>query len=152
MADIQLAQELLNIAQASTPRAARARQVAETIRRHGEHNWVGVFLVEDDNLTLLAHTGATTPMTTSLKLGEGLNGAAALTRESVVVNDVSQDSRYRPTYGTTKAEVAIPVVDPLSDRVVATLSVESDRVDAFGATEVVMLEVCAWAIAPLWGG
>lgn len=151
MPDVQIAQQLLEIAQGTATRGERARHVVDAIRRQGEHNWVGLFLVDGEALTLFAHTGATMPITSTLRLGEGLNGAAALTRESIVVNDVTRDSRYRPTYASTQAEVAIPVTDPLSDRVVATLSVESDRKDAFGPAEVVMLEVCAWAIAPLWG-
>jgi putative methionine-R-sulfoxide reductase with GAF domain len=151
MSQVQIAHQLLAIAQLDVPRRERAQQIVAAIQGAGAYHWVGMFTVNDDGLDLLAHTGNEAPLTTRLRLGEGLNGAAALTRESVVVNDVAQDWRYRPTYVTTRSEVAVPVTDPMSDRVVATLCIESDQVQAFGATEVVTLEVCGWAIAPLWG-
>jgi putative methionine-R-sulfoxide reductase with GAF domain len=145
-----LAHQLLAIAQSSRSRRERAQEIVVAIRNDANYRWVGLFLVDGEHLSLFAHTGESAPITSQLRLGEGLNGAAALTRESIIVNDVTQDVRYQPTYPNTKAELAVPVTDPVSDRVVATLSVESDQLGAFGPTEVVTLEVCGWAMAPLW--
>ena len=63
---------------------------------------------------------------------------------------VEADARYLPTFRTTMSEVIVPVTNPLSDEIVATIDVENGSKDAFSDDDVLLLEVCAWAIAPLW--
>ncbi|MGH9240207.1 MAG: GAF domain-containing protein [Vicinamibacterales bacterium] len=78
----------------------------------------------------------------------GLNGAAVVEQRPIVINDVRNDSRYLTTFGTTLAEAIVPV--QLRETIVGTVDVESDRVDAFTAEDVLFLQRCAQALAPLW--
>ena len=59
-----------------------------------------------------------------IPFGKGLMGAAARTREIVLVNDVSKDPRYMPTPGVTgpHAELAVPIV--LGSDVLGVVNVE----------------------------
>lgn len=79
-----------------------------------------------------------------LPIGRGLMGAAATTREIVLVNDVHSDPRYLPTPGTPgDAELAVPIL--LGDRVLGVLNVESMR--PFGADDAYGLRIVADQLA-----
>jgi signal transduction histidine kinase len=79
-----------------------------------------------------------------LPISRGLMGAAATTREVVLVNDVHSDPRYLPTPGTPgDAELAVPIL--LGDRVLGVLNVESMR--PFGADDAYGLRIVADQLA-----
>ncbi|CUH94255.1 hypothetical protein P22_0321 [Propionispora sp. 2/2-37] len=58
-----------------------------------------------------------------IPLGDGITGYAALHRELVYVEDVSQDSRYIPRNNGCISEVAIPLV--VGDKLLGVLNVET---------------------------
>ncbi|MBC7235266.1 MAG: GAF domain-containing protein, partial [Chloroflexi bacterium] len=82
-----------------------------------------------------------------LPLGYGLIGHAAQSGEPVLANDVTQDERYVIDAGLdkTRAELAIPL--KVEDRILGVLDLQSDRVDAFDADDVAVLQVLADQIA-----
>ncbi|MEE8218961.1 MAG: GAF domain-containing protein, partial [Vicinamibacteria bacterium] len=57
-----------------------------------------------------------------VRLGEGISGAAAVSREPVFVPDVSKDPRYVSVFPGVVAELAIPLVH--NDRLVGVLNIE----------------------------
>jgi len=57
----------------------------------------------------------------------GLTGEAIRSRNTVVANDVSKDSRYLTSFASTRAEIIVPVLDATGSSVVGTIDVESDR-------------------------
>lgn len=61
------------------------------------------------------------------------------------------DPRYLTTFGSTRSEVVVPIKRD-DGRVVGTLDVEGEALDAFGSEECVLLERIADALAPLWQG
>lgn len=75
----------------------------------------------------------------------GLMGAAARTREVVLVNDVAADPRYLPTPGREArgAELAVPIL--LGARVLGVLNVE--RMEAFGDEDAAGLRIVADQLA-----
>ncbi|MEJ7810676.1 MAG: GAF domain-containing protein [Gemmatimonadaceae bacterium] len=80
-----------------------------------------------------------------IPVAQGLMGAAARTREVVLVNDVSADPRHLPTPGAdaTGAELAVPIL--LGARVLGVLNVESAR--PFTAADADGLRVVAGQLA-----
>lgn len=59
-----------------------------------------------------------------IPLSKGLMGAAAATRQTILVNDVTADPRYLATPGAAgRAELAVPIL--LGDQVLGVLNVES---------------------------
>jgi signal transduction histidine kinase len=62
-----------------------------------------------------------------IPISTGLMGAAARTRQTVLVNDVTTDPRYLPTPGdaAARAELAVPI--QLGDRVLGVVNVERDE-------------------------
>ena len=58
--------------------------------------------------------------------------------------------RYLTAFGSTLSEIIVPVVGPVGGRVIGTVDVESERANAFSASDQQMIEQCAQAALPLW--
>lgn len=78
-----------------------------------------------------------------LSLDQGIMGAAARERKSVLVNDVASDPRYIPTPAPSadsiRAELATPIL--LGNRLLGVLNVESP--EPLGDDDVINLEITA---------
>jgi signal transduction histidine kinase len=81
-----------------------------------------------------------------LKVGEGITGWVAKTGQAARVSDVATDRRYvrlRPGVG---AEMAVPL--RVGDAVRGIINVDADRVDAFTAEDLELLQDLAAMAAP----
>lgn len=77
----------------------------------------------------------------SLDLGpSSLNSEVAQTNAPIIVNDVSQESRYLPIdlLPDTRSELVIPL--RLGERVLGTLDVQSDQLNAFGPEDMLVIQ------------
>ncbi|MCG6928028.1 MAG: GAF domain-containing protein [Acidobacteria bacterium] len=79
------------------------------------------------------------------KVGEGISGAAAVSREPVFVPDVSQDPRYVPVFPGVVAELAIPLVH--QDHLVGVLNIEGPDAEAFNPGARTALRILAGHLA-----
>ncbi len=141
---------LAGIANERRDRQNRAETAAEIIRRIGPYRWVGIYDISSEDACVFAWTGHGPPAFIRFPIGTGLTGEAIRTRSTVVVNDVSKDPRYLTAFAGTCSEIIVPVFDATGTRVVGTIDVESDKLNAFGAPDQTVLEECALALAPLW--
>jgi putative methionine-R-sulfoxide reductase with GAF domain len=66
------------------------------------------------------------------------------------VGDVMGDASYLTALASTRAEIIVPVVDNIGDRVVGTIDVESESLNAFDATTQALLEECADVLKDFW--
>lgn len=147
MAILRRLGEILNI---RGDRVGKARRIAAAIRDSGEYGWVGIYDVTPDEIAVVAWSGPSPPAIPVFPTTQGLCGASVKSRATVLVGDVTRDSRYLTTLGTTRSEIVVPVLDPERGRVVGLLDVASDLPDAFGAEDQSRLEECAAALAPFW--
>lgn len=131
-------------------RSEKARALAECIRRARSYRWVGLYDVDPVSITAIAWTGTEPPAHPRFARNQGLNGAAVRERGSVIVQDVTKDSRWLTTFGTTRAEAIFPVLASDHGPVVGTIDVESDRVGAFGQEDELFLTAVAQAVRPFW--
>jgi L-methionine (R)-S-oxide reductase len=133
----------------SWSRLQRARLLAQLVQRERNYHWVGLYDVSKTQISAIAWTGESAPAFPTFPITKGINGAAVAARQSVVVQDVSKDSRYLTTFGQTRAEAIFPIFS--SDGVVVgTIDVESERVNAFGPEDEAFLKQCALLLRPLW--
>ena len=65
----------------------------------------------------------------TMKLGEGIVGAAALTKQPVLVRDTRRDERYVAAIEGICSEVAVPLM--VKDEVIGVIDLESEEVGAF---------------------
>jgi GAF domain-containing protein len=112
-----------------------------------KYNWVGFYMLEEEKssaqprmLVLGPFQGAMTPHT-RIPLNQGICGAAASTGKTVVVDDVSLDTRYLACSTETKSEIVVPVF--VRGKVVGELDIDSHFPAAFGEQDRNLVEYCA---------
>jgi L-methionine (R)-S-oxide reductase len=109
-----------------------------------KYNWVGFYMLEagaNPPVLVLGHyRGAMTPHT-RISLHQGICGAAASSGKTVVVDDVSKDSRYLACSLETKSEIVVPVF--VRGKVAGELDIDSHFPAAFGAEDRKLIEYCA---------
>lgn len=126
-----------------------ARELMKTIvkllhDRMLKYNWVGFYMLEPGAeppvLVLGAFEGAMTPHI-RIPLNQGICGAAASSGQTVVVDDVSKDSRYLACSLETKSEIVVPVF--VHGKVVGELDIDSHFPAAFASGDQGLVQHCA---------
>jgi putative methionine-R-sulfoxide reductase with GAF domain len=124
--------------------AAMDRAVSMLKERVRDYTWVGIYLLEGDELVLGPYRGKPSPHT-RIPLGRGICGAAATGKATIVVDDVKADPRYLACSIETKSEIVVPIMD--DDRVLGEIDIDSDRPAAFGEADRQLLEAVAARLA-----
>jgi peroxiredoxin/putative methionine-R-sulfoxide reductase with GAF domain len=145
-----LAAELRAIVSGDDDRVAKARRVAEAIRRHGGYRWVGLYDVGPSEVAIVAWSGPGPPAYPRFPVTQGLTATAIATAQPVVVDDVAGYPRYLDAFGDTQSEMIVPVLVGSGDAIRGTIDVESDEPQAFGDADRALLAAAAAAAAPLW--
>ncbi len=124
----------------------RMKQVAQMIRKASNYRWVGVYKVTKKEFVIMAASDEEPPAYPRFPLTQGLCGAALEARKPVIVGDVRQDTRYLPTFHTTRSEIIIPMMNG-HHHIVGMLDAESEKLNAFGEEDQQFLERAALLIA-----
>jgi L-methionine (R)-S-oxide reductase len=126
--------------------AARAMAlVVGTLKeRMANYHWVGIYLLDGNELVLGPFEGRPSPHT-HIPLGRGICGAAAAEKATIIVDDVNADSRYLACSIETRSEIVVPIMK--GGEVLGEIDVDSDRPAAFGADDQKMLEAVAALLA-----
>src|SRR5262249_42257153 len=114
--------------------------------RVGHYSWVGIYLVEGDDLVLGPWKGPEATEHVRIPVGQGVCGAAAASGETEVVDDVNADPRYLACFPSTRSEIVVPIFH--DGRVVGEIDIDSDRPAAFGDDDRAALERIALQIGP----
>lgn len=148
--ELEPIREALNLVASSVAtREKRAGAVSAMIRLAGGYRWVGIYDVGIHEISVVGWSGPAGPTHPRFPITQGLNGAAVASRQTIIVNDVSRDSRYLTTLGGTRAELVVPV--KVDGRIIGTVDVESATAHSFTVSDRELVEDFALAIAPLWG-
>jgi L-methionine (R)-S-oxide reductase len=135
--------------------ATTAQQLMEGIAKllHQKmlrYNWVGFYMLEKDGkqdvLVLGPFRGTMTPHT-RIPLNQGICGAAASTGKTIIIDDVSADSRYLACSLETKSEIVVPVF--VGKKVVGELDIDSHFPAAFTPDDRTICEHAA-AVLGRW--
>ena len=122
--------------------------IARKLRRIVDYRILDIFLIDAEGFLAPAHVeGVVTPARSRfrVRVGEGVVGAAAATREPVFVPDVSQDPRYISFFPGVVAELAMPLVS--KDRLVGVLNIEGPAASPFTPAARTALQVLAGHLA-----
>lgn len=123
---------------------ALERVVAILKRDMPSYTWVGIYLLEGDELVLGPFLGKPSPHT-RIPLARGICGAAATEKQTIIVDDVSADPRYLACSLETRSEIVVPIMS--GPRVLGEIDIDSDRPAAFNAEDQTMLEAVASLLA-----
>jgi L-methionine (R)-S-oxide reductase len=123
------------------------REVVDLLHDRCEHySWVGIYLVEGDDLVLGPWKGPETTDHVRIPIGQGICGAAAASGQTEIVDDVNADPRYLACFPSTKSEIVVPIA--YEGKVVGEIDIDSDKPAAFGEEDREFLEEVAKRIAP----
>lgn len=106
--------------------------------------WVGIYLLDGNELVLGPYVGRPSPHT-RIPLGRGICGAAAAEKATIVVDDVNADRRYLACSPDTKSEIVVPIMR--DNEVLGEIDVDSDHPAAFGQPDRQLLESIAGLLA-----
>ena len=124
----------------------RMKQVAQMIRSARDYRWVGIYKVTKKEFVIMAASDEEPPAYPRFPISQGLCGAALEARETIVVGDVRKDTRYLPTFHTTRSEIIVPMINE-HHKILGMLDVESEKVNAFGDEDRQFLERAGGLIA-----
>jgi L-methionine (R)-S-oxide reductase len=126
------------------PERAMAVAVATLKRRTPDYSWVGIYLLDGNELVLGPFEGKPSPHT-RIPLGRGICGAAASEKATIIVDDVNADPRYLACSVETKSEIVVPIM--AGSDVLGEIDIDSDRPAAFGEADKTLLEAVAALLA-----
>jgi phosphoserine phosphatase RsbU/P len=125
------------------------RRAAEQIKRVIDYQILSLMLYDDEQKVFRHRIDVKHGQRVQSKLrvpaGDGIVGAAALTREAVIVPDVTVDDRYFMVNPETRSELAIPMIH--KDKVIGVLDLESPQLNYFTQDHVQTLTILAANLA-----
>ena len=133
------------IREAADGRRATAAAVGVLKREVPDYNWVGIYLLDGNELVLGPFVGKPSPHT-RIPLGRGICGAAATEQTTIIVDDVNSDPRYLACSIETRSEIVVPIM--LGGEVLGEIDIDSDRLAAFTGDDQRLLEAVAADLAP----
>jgi sigma-B regulation protein RsbU (phosphoserine phosphatase) len=109
------------------------RKVGTLTKRLIDYHRLGILLADEHaqtfNTVISIKQDERTPEETAVPFGHGIVGAAASSRQIVVVPEVSQDARYILVNPETRSEMVVPLV--YHDQVIGLIDLESPRPNYF---------------------
>jgi L-methionine (R)-S-oxide reductase len=122
------------------------REVVQILHEEVDlYHWVGIYIVEGQELVLHNSLGRPTPHE-RIPLGQGICGAAITENDTVIVDDVKSDDRYLACSLETASEIVVPI--RVGDRPVAQIDIDSDEASSFDAADRRFLEAVADRLSP----
>lgn len=105
------------------------------------YNWTGCYMMKDDNtLEVGPYVGPETSHV-QIELNNGICGAAASEKRTIIVDNVADDPRFLACSITTKSEIVVPLMDGPS--VIGEIDIDSDQPSFFTSADRTMLEEIA---------
>lgn len=140
-----VAERLEKIIHSGSQKKAITDFVCRELRKVPHYTWVGIYEIQGPDLVLTSWSGPSATQHVRIPVGQGICGAAVTTKETVVVPDVSNDSRYLQCFLNTRSEIVVPILK--AGAAVAEIDIDSDSLDAFGAPDTEFLDWVAGELA-----
>lgn len=94
-------------------------------------NWVGFYLNKDEELVLAPFQGM--PACIRIKIGKGVCGTSAKTREVIRVENVHEFEGHIACDSNTNSEIVLPIV--INDKLYGVLDLDSPKLNRFTKIE-----------------
>ncbi len=121
-------------------------KVVEYLKDNFPHySWVGIYLVEGNDLVLGPWKGPHATEHVRIQIGKGICGFAAASLKTEIVPDVSSDPRYLQCFSSTRSEIVVPII--YKGMVLGEIDIDSDLLNAFSKDDKEFLEHVAGILA-----
>ncbi|UCE25555.1 MAG: GAF domain-containing protein [Candidatus Zixiibacteriota bacterium] len=104
------------------------------------YDWTGFYMMRGEALEVGPYIGPETPHT-KIELDQGICGAAASQKQSIVVDDVNADPRFLACSVTTQSEIVVPLMD--GNHCLGEIDIDSNQPSFFTSQDREMLEQIA---------
>ncbi len=125
------------------------RRVAEVVRKVIDYEIFAILLLNEKTQELRFRFQIGYPPEfaerSRIKVGEGVTGIAAQSRQAVLINDVREDPRYIEAVPNVCSELAIPLIT--KNRVIGVIDIEAREPNAFTDEHVNILTLVASRMA-----
>ncbi|MBI1741790.1 GAF domain-containing protein [Candidatus Acetothermia bacterium] len=112
------------------------------LRKQVKHyNWVGIYMLEGEELVLRAWDGPEATEHVRIPIGAGICGLAAREKRTVIVGDVNTDPRYLACFPYTRSEIVVPLFK--TGKVIGEIDIDSNTPHAFTEKDRSFLEQIA---------
>lgn len=114
------------------------QKAVELIDGYSDHfDWTGFYLLKDGKLKVGPYVGPETPHK-EIELNQGICGAAASNRRTIIVDDVRKDERFLACSLSTRSEIVVPLMD--GEIVLGEIDIDSNQPSHFTKEDREMLE------------
>jgi len=145
MNDLEILNSIRNLISSVSDASSLLAEAVNLLRRERPHyHWVGVYLLQGEELVLGPYVGKPT-VHTRIPLNQGICGAAASTGQTLIVDDVNADPRYLACSLETRSEIVVPIQH--LGRVLGEIDIDSDQPAAFTPHDRELLEAVAALLA-----
>jgi sigma-B regulation protein RsbU (phosphoserine phosphatase) len=123
-------------------------RTAELVRAIFHYRIFAILLLNDrtNDLRMRFQIGHTPEVQrTRIPLGKGIVGQVALTRQPLLLNDVSQSPVYLPANPDVRSELAVPLI--AKNRLIGVMDIESEELNYFRPEHLHLLTLTASRIA-----
>ena len=103
-------------------------------------NWTGFYMMRGGVLEVGPYIGPVTEHT-RIELNQGICGAAASQKKTVLIDDVNADPRFLACSLSTRSEIVVPLMD--GDICLGEIDIDSDQPSFFTEDDRRMLESVA---------
>ena len=136
----------------SDPLANAANFVALLYQSIDDINWLGIYVLRDNELVLGPFQGQTA--TTRIALGKGVCGTAAATRQTQRVPDVHNFPGHIVCDIASRSEIVVPleVDNPVDNTLIGVLDIDSPILDRFSANDQAGIEALCRAYCETLSG
>jgi len=140
-----LLEKIEKIISLSNEENEKLQNICNILRDSIEHyNWVGFYLFDKNKneLILGAYSGADTEHT-NIQIGKGICGQVAESKQTRIIQDVSQEDNYLSCSINVKSEIVVPIMK--DDKFLAELDIDSHARSPFTGDDKEFLEkVCSF--------
>lgn len=136
---------ILNLVEEPETILEKAVEILKTVPHY---TWVGIYMLERDELVLRHFIGRPTEHT-RIKVGYGICGAAVVDEQTIIVSDVHLDGRYLACSQETRSEIVVPIWS--AGQIIGEIDIDSDLQDAFDSDDKKMLETVAGILGDILG-
>lgn len=137
--------KLLEVFEGGSDLIERTVEILKTVPHY---NWVGIYMLEDNDLVLRHYVGRPTEHV-RIRVGHGICGAAVVDGHTIIVPNVCEDDRYIACSQETKSEIVVPIWS--GGQIIGEIDIDSDQPDAFGDNDKRLLERVAMVLGDILG-
>jgi GAF domain-containing protein len=106
-----------------------------------KYSWVGIYIVEGNDLILGPWRGKQATEHTKIPIGKGICGSAAKSGKTEIIPDVNADPRYLSCFVSTKSEIVVPIKK--GEEILGEIDIDSYIKNAFSQVDRIFLEKIA---------